>query len=119
MRALRLAPVTVLASFLLLTTTVLAVADQTLSNEESHWAMFEILDHGVFDQDISGDTVIYREIGEPLTLVNIATKETRVLPVVGPCTDVSGVDDFRISSDWLVIQFKCSDVGDVMFQSQV
>jgi hypothetical protein len=116
MRTLRSAPVAILASFLLLATTTLAITHQDAPGQDQ-WAAFVILDHSVLDQDISGDTVIYREIGSPLTLININTKATKVLPVTGPCTDFSIVDDFRIAGEWLVIQFQCPNTGDVMFQS--
>jgi hypothetical protein len=103
---------------LLFLSVALAISDSGTA-AEPRWALFEILDHGILDQDISADTVIYREIGSPLTLININTKETKVLPVTGPCTDYSIVDDFRIVGEWLAIQFQCPDTGDVMFQSQV
>ncbi|MGD8583980.1 MAG: hypothetical protein PVJ75_01390 [Chloroflexota bacterium] len=106
-----------LLSALLLLTAVLVAAGAE-PGAGSPWALFEILEHSVWFQDISGDRLVYSDIGPPpnLTLLNIKSGETRVLEEFLPC----GVPKkARIEGDWLVAEFHCSALGKTQFQSHV
>jgi hypothetical protein len=110
------ARIAILTAFLLALTTLLAVAEQESFSDEP-WALLEILDHGVLFQDISGDTVVYRDVAEHMMLIDIKSRETRILDDFPPCGLLP--KSARIEGNWLVVERQCTNPGETEFQSHV
>jgi hypothetical protein len=105
-----------LLSALLLLTAALAAAGAE-PGAGSPWALFEILADSAMFQDISGDTVVYRQFASDMMLIDIKSGETMVLDDFRPCGTLP--NSARIEGNWLVVQFQCLDAGETEFQSHV